>query len=116
VARTPEDAPDRQAEVAREIIGLIEATMHRAPWVQGHRHHGVGVGQDVGAGCRHEGRQRGRERPTPLELEGVNGGAQRARVNAGAARRFEARRSFQAPQADPEGPGGRRERIPAEIA
>lgn len=105
MARPAKDAPDRQADVAREIVGLIEAAMHRAPWVQGHGHHGVGADQDLGASGGHERRQRGRERPTPLELEGVNGGAQGTRVDAGAARHLEARRRFQAPQTHPEGPG-----------
>lgn len=42
-----QNPPDRQAEMSREIVSLIEPASERAPWVQGHGDHGIRGGEQI---------------------------------------------------------------------
>jgi hypothetical protein len=49
---------DANAEVSREIIGLIEAALIFAAPMQRNRHDKVGIAQEPGTGCSHQASKR----------------------------------------------------------
>jgi hypothetical protein len=74
------DAPNRpahgQPQVPRQVLRLIEASMHHPPGMQRHRDHRIRVDQNVGSGLPHQSGQRSRQRSTTVVFEGVNDGLQ----------------------------------------
>ena len=80
-----EDAPDRQAELTRKIVRLIESALTRPERMQRHRDDGIGSGQDVRAGVAHELAERTGEHSAPFVFECVKYRAQRAVVQSNAA-------------------------------
>ena len=87
VARTRRSAgDDRQAEVPREIGGLIESALAAARRVQRHRHDAGGAGEHVGAALAHQRAERPRQRSPSVVLQRVDDRAQRAVVGADRAR------------------------------
>lgn len=102
----PQDAPHWQAEVLRQIVRLIEATVHGAPGVQGDGHHRVRPREHQGAGIaqkRCEGRC---QRAASVVFEGVNNRAERTRVDTGAPGHFERGRFRKAARAHAKRTGG----------
>ena len=82
----PQRAHDGQSEVARQIVGLVEAAVEPSPGMQGHGNHAVSIAQQVGARGPHHGRERRGEDPSPFVLERVDDLPQRSVVPAGAPR------------------------------
>ena len=56
---------DRQAELARQVVGLIEAACNGAQRMERHRHDGVRVLEQVRAGLAHHAPERFGEQPAP---------------------------------------------------
>jgi len=81
-AHAPQRMASRQADVAREIGGLVEAALAAPRWMERNRNRAAGAVEHVGAARLHQCRERPRERSAAFVLEGVNHGAQRAVVRA----------------------------------
>jgi hypothetical protein len=79
---------DRQPELAREIVRLIESPLAAAGPMERHGNHGVGAFQNRAALLPHAGGEREGERPAAVVLQGVHNRAERSIVFAdGAASR-----------------------------
>jgi hypothetical protein len=89
VSSPPEDAPDRQAELAGKIVRLIESALKGPERMQRHWNHGVGAGQHVWPGFAHQPAQRLRKHAAPVVLEGMHDRAKRSVIETGAARDVE---------------------------
>jgi hypothetical protein len=84
VPRSPQDGPDREAEVPREIVCLVEASTGRPPPRQGNWDHRVRSVEHLAAGLAHQASQRVGKRPTAFVLEGVDDVPKRSIVPPGA--------------------------------
>jgi hypothetical protein len=71
MARAPERPPDRQAQLPRQIVRLVEPAPETPPRMQRHRHDRVRAGQQFGARQPQPGAQRPRQRATTAVLEDV---------------------------------------------
>jgi hypothetical protein len=91
VAAPAQGAPDRQTQLAREIIRLIEPAPQGAQRMEGDRNHGVCFVEHVGAREAHHATQRLGEQAPLVVLEHVNDFAQRAFIPSGATRDLERR-------------------------
>jgi hypothetical protein len=85
VTDPPQRAPDRQPELARKVVGLIEAALNRPERMQRNRDDGVGAGEQVPPGlAKQRGEWRG-EHAAALILEGMDDLPERAVIPAGTA-------------------------------
>lgn len=84
-----EPAPDRESQLTREIVGLVEAATQTTPWMERNGHDGVRAGEDVCARVAQPGAERDGEGPPALILERLQDLAERAVVAAEAARERE---------------------------
>ena len=85
VPSPPEDAPDRQAELAGQIVRLIESALKGSERMERHWDHGIGAGQHVWPGLAHQPAQRLRKHPAPVVLEGMHDRAKRSVIETDAA-------------------------------
>ncbi len=99
VATSSQDAPHRQPEMPREIVGLIESASHAAPWMERHGHDSISAGQEIHARLAHGRGQARRQHAPAFVLEHVNDPAQRTVVPACASGQRDWRRSTLASRA-----------------
>jgi hypothetical protein len=90
---------DRQAELPRQHVRLIEAAPQAAPRVQRHRYDAVGAGEEPFPRSPHERAERTGEYLASVVLEGLHDLAKRTVVFAGSARDVHERRTPPAPRA-----------------
>lgn len=84
-ADATQGAEHGEAEMTREVVGLVEAALKSSERMERHRHDRIGVGKDVSAGFTEKARERSCERATPLVLECVDDVTQRTVVATGTA-------------------------------
>jgi hypothetical protein len=68
----PQGAPDGQAELPRQIVGLVEPATDRSHRVQRNRHHGVRGIQQISAAFAHQLTKRLGEETVATLLEGMH--------------------------------------------
>lgn len=90
---------DRQPELARQRVGLIEATLEAAPAMQRHRHDAVRIAEQTFTSRSHQRTKLSREYPPTVVLERLENVTKRAVVIAGGAGRVDERRSSAAARA-----------------
>jgi len=81
-----QQAPDGQADLSREIVGLVEPTAQKTQRMQWHRHHGVGAVERLQPAAAHQPRQRNGELTAAFELERLQQFAQGALIRAATSR------------------------------
>ncbi len=127
VPAADEGMPDREAEAARQIRCLVEATPPAAAPMQRHRDDEVGPREEGVTVHPHEEAEPGSDRPAPLILERLQHGAERVvvftngprdsdRAAAPAAPRTSAASAGRAPAAGRLGDGRRPQRVAASVA
>jgi hypothetical protein len=99
VTPAPDCAPDRQPQLPREVVGLVEPPLEEADGMKWHRHDRVRAVEDVRAGQSHHASQRFGQDSAALVLERLNHAPQRAVVPPGASSEREGRRASAAPRA-----------------
>jgi len=105
-----EQPPDRQTQVSGKIVGLIESSSHRPPWMERHRDDRVRAVEDFSSGIAHHAGQPRRQHTAPFILECVNDFPERSAVLAGASRGRKDRAAATAARAERRGrpPAGQR--------
>ena len=115
----PKRTTDRQAQMTREIGGLVETAGAPPGRMQRHRHDRRRAGQHIASAVAHECRERGRQRTPSVVLQRVDDRSQRSLVGADRTGAVDARRRTAASGATRQGkadhaPG--RQRIAATVA
>jgi hypothetical protein len=91
VTDATQHAPDRQAQLAREIVGLIEPALDRPERMERDRDDRIRAREQIAPGLAKKAAKRRGQRATALVFEGVDDLAERAVVPAGTAREREPR-------------------------